>query len=145
LEVRVLSPASIQLLSEPSIPGEDRACFALELAGHRRVMRVVVLIVWLTAVVFVSGCGGGDDDEGSGGYPADAVSNFMASCEPSAVESSQGALTAEEARTMCRCVIDDLQQTLPLDEFLEYDERAREDPSDPPTEVTDALEKCSGA
>jgi hypothetical protein len=104
-----------------------------------------LLAFMLAAVLIASGCGGGDDDEGGGGYPAEAVSNFMASCEPSAVEGSEGALTAEEARTICRCVIDDLQQTLSLDEFLEYDERAREDASDPPAEVTDALEKCSRA
>jgi hypothetical protein len=46
---------------------------------------------------------------------------------------------------MCRCVIDELEQTLPLDKSLEYDERARQDPSDPPEEVTDALENCAEA
>jgi hypothetical protein len=66
----------------------------------------------------------------------------MASCEPAAVESSQGDLTDAEARSVCRCVIDELQQTLPLDEFTEYDARADEQGVDPPDEVTEALGKC---
>ena len=106
-------------------------------------MRVFLLAVALMAAPLASGCGGGDDE--GDGYPAEVVSSFMASCEPSAVESSQGALTAEEARTTCRCVIDELQQTLSLDEFREFDERAREEAADPPPEVTAALEKCSDA
>jgi hypothetical protein len=64
------------------------------------VCRLTLLTLSLAAVLIPLGCGGGDDDEGDEGYPAEVVSNFMASCEPSAVESSQGALTAEEARTM---------------------------------------------
>ena len=108
------------------------------------VRRLTLLALSLAAVLIASGCGGGDNGEGDEGYPAEVVSNFMATCEPSAVENSQGALTAEEARTMCRCVIDDLQETLSLEGFREYDARVREqgEDVDPPSEVTEAVEKC---
>ena len=109
------------------------------------VRRLTVLARSLAAVLITLGCGGGDDGEADVGYPAEAVSNFMASCEPSAVENSQGALTAEEARTMCRCVIDELQETLSVERFREYDARVREqgEDIDPPSEVTEALENCT--
>jgi hypothetical protein len=108
-----------------------------------RFRRLALIALSLVAVLVGSACGGGGNGEGGEGYPDDAVSNFMASCEPSAVESSQGALTAEEARNVCRCVIDELQQTLPFEDFREYDARADERPADPPAEVTAALENCT--
>jgi hypothetical protein len=48
------------------------------------VRRLTLLTLSLAAVLIPLGCGGGDDDEGDEGYPAEVVSNFMASCEPSA-------------------------------------------------------------
>jgi hypothetical protein len=103
----------------------------------------VLLAALLTAVLIAAGCGGGDDADEGDGYPADVVSNFMASCEPSAVESSQGGLTAEDAREICRCVVDELQQTLPLDDFREYEARLREGDAEPQAEVTEALGTCT--
>ena len=67
----------------------------------------------------------------------------MASCEPSALETSQGALTAEDAREICRCVVDELQQTLPLEDFREYEARLREGDGEPLDEVTAALGTCT--
>ena len=68
----------------------------------------------------------------------------METCPPSTVESSQGALTPEEARTWCRCVINELEETLSFEGFREYDARVREQgvDVDPPSEVTEAAEKC---
>ena len=103
-------------------------------------MAVRLILLALALVFLALACGGGDDAEG---YPDEVVSNFMASCEPAAVESSQGELTAEEARTQCRCVIDELQETLSLEEFREVDARAREEGFDPPDEVSQALDKCT--
>ena len=108
------------------------------------VRRLTLLALTLAAVLAAFGCAGGDDGEGDEGYPAEVVSNFMSSCESAAVESSQGALTAEEARTRCRCVIDEVQETLPLDEFRDYEARAREQEVDPPPELTEAVENCGG-
>jgi hypothetical protein len=104
--------------------------------------RVTLLVLSLAALLTALGCGGGDDGEGGDGYPAEVVSNFMTSCEPSAVESSQGELTAEEARSVCRCAIDELQETLSLEEFRQFDARADAPGVDSPDEVTDALENC---
>jgi hypothetical protein len=39
-------------------------------------------------------------------------------------------------------VIDELQETLSLEEFREYDARAEQE-VDPPNEATEALEKCT--
>jgi hypothetical protein len=109
------------------------------------VRRLTVLTVSLAAVLIPLGCAGGDNGEEGEGYPEDVVSNFMASCESSAVESSQ--LTAEEARTMCRCVIDEVQETLPLEAFREFDARVREqgEEADPPRELSEALETCDAS
>jgi len=107
-------------------------------------MARVRLAVLFAIVLIAAGCVGGDgDDEGDDGYPDDVVSNFMASCEPSAVESSQGALNAEDAREICRCVVDELQQTLPLEDLSEYEARLREGDGEPPDEVTAALGTCT--
>jgi hypothetical protein len=106
------------------------------------VLRLTLLALSLAALPIAFGCGGDGNGEGGAGYPAEVVSNFMSSCEPSAVESSQGELTAEEARSVCRCMIDELEETLLLEEFREFDARADEQGFDPPDEVTDALEKC---
>jgi hypothetical protein len=117
--------------------------FTPELNGQERIMVAALLAVLLTAGLIAAGCGGGDGGDDGDGYPADVVSNFLASCEPSAVESSQGALTAEDAREICRCVVDELQQTLPLDDFREYEARLREGEAEPPDEVTEALGTCT--
>ena len=108
------------------------------------VRRLTVLALSLAAMLIALGCGGGDNGEGDEGYPDEAVSNFMETCPPSTVESSQGALTPEEARTWCRCVINELEETLSFEGFREYDARVREQgvDVDPPSEVTEAAEKC---
>ena len=109
------------------------------------VSRLTFLALSLAAVLIALGCGGGDDGEGGDeGYPDEAVSNFMETCPPSTVESAQGALTPEEARTWCRCVINELEETLSFEGFREYDARVREQGPevDPPSEVTEAAEKC---
>jgi hypothetical protein len=60
----------------------------------------------LATVASLPGCGGG-----SHSYPSAAVDTFMASCiaQPNATESG------------CRCVLDQLEKTMPYSEFKRVD------------------------
>jgi hypothetical protein len=107
-------------------------------------LRLALLLALALAALRCGGGGGENGGEGNDGYPTDVVENFMGACEPSAVQEANGALTAEEARSMCRCIVDELQETLPLDEFVEYDARADEPGTTPPPEATAAVETCTG-
>ena len=70
---------------------------------RRTIVGVVVLVA---IVVFVAGCGGGSHK-----YPSDAVATFMGSC------------TAQRGATesTCRCVLDQLEKTMPYSQFKRVD------------------------
>ena len=59
------------------------------------------------------------------------IDNFTGSCE-----------SAGSSATFCGCVIDALQQDVPYDRFVEIDQQLAEDPSNIPSELTDAAEGC---
>ncbi len=71
------------------------------------------------------------DDSGDAAYPQEVIDNFTDSCE-----------SAGSSSTFCDCVIDALQQNVPYDRFVEIDQQLAEDPSNIPTELTDAAEGC---
>jgi hypothetical protein len=59
---------------------------------------------------------------------------FVASCHQGGV-----------AEDHCRCAIDKIAATLPLDAFVAYEQAVLADPStDPPRQVTAALHACAG-
>lgn len=94
-------------------------------------IRAVAAIAIAGAALAVAGCGGGDDE----GYPQEAVDNFMQSCtaQPN---------TTEEA---CGCVVDELEKTMPYEEFKRTDTAIRQQkgPSDESTrKLTAAVQTC---
>lgn len=59
---------------------------------------------------------------------------FVASCH-------EGGIAADH----CRCAIDKIAATLPLDAFVAYEQALLEDPATtPPRQVTSALHACAG-
>ncbi len=71
------------------------------------------------------------DDSGADAYPQEVIDNFTGSCE-----------SAGSSATFCGCVIDALQRDVPYDRFVEIDQQLAEDPSNIPSELTDAAEGC---
>ena len=77
-------------------------------------------------------------DTGGGGgeeYPQNAINNFLESC------------TAQEGATQseCQCAIDQIQQEIPYDEFVEIDTALREGRDPPPgsqEKITEAIREC---
>jgi hypothetical protein len=74
----------------------------------RRLLALGVLALALVA------CGGDDDKEG---YPEESVDAFVSECR----KAQKG--TTEEA---CRCVIEQLQKTMPYEEFKRADAALKE-------------------
>jgi hypothetical protein len=86
-----------------------------------RLMQLLVLAVLLSA------CDQGD------GYPSEVVQNFMNAC-------TQGG-GSDKA---CTCVIERLQDEMPLDEFVEFEAQVNAG-EELPSEVTDIIESCRSA
>jgi ABC-type glycerol-3-phosphate transport system substrate-binding protein len=116
----------------------------------RRVSRRLALTA-LVAALLLAGCGsdGGDKTtpKGFGGssttsetasaskYPAPVVQNFMKSCTAQA-----GATTS-----YCRCTIEELQRTLPYDDFKSADaaiQKGGKAPSKARAAINAAIKKC---
>ena len=77
----------------------------------------------------------GGDGAGGDDYPQFAIDNFMNSC------------TAQEGATQseCRCAINQIQQEIPYDEFVEIDTAIREGRDPPPgsqEKITEAIREC---
>ncbi|TMM28556.1 MAG: hypothetical protein E6F93_11410 [Actinobacteria bacterium] len=94
-----------------------------------RAVGAVVLLVAL--VMIVAGCGGG-----SRKYPSDAVATFMESC------------TAQRGATesRCRCVLDQLEKTMPYSDFKRVDVEFRTRfglSADERRKLVDAIAACS--
>jgi len=90
------------------------------------------LIALAGATLFLAGACGGDDEPSS--YNDDVKDDFMSQCVAGA---------GDEARDVCQCTYDALVDNMPFEEFKEYDEKLRDDPSTPlPAEVTDAMTAC---
>jgi hypothetical protein len=108
-------------------------------------MKNLALLAGVCLTLALAACGGEEDSADSGAdnqYPSELVAEFMAGCESSAIESSGGLLTEEQARSYCRCGIDEIQKSLPIDEFEAWN--TDPDAADPP-EVSRAIEKCMSA
>ena len=96
-------------------------------------MRPLAILIALVLSLGVAACGG--DGGGEDGYPNEAVSNFMNSCT-----AQQGATEAA-----CRCVIDELERTMPFEEFEETDKALREKrrpAASSQQKLTRAVQKC---
>lgn len=101
-------------------------------------LRVSAAGLFAALALLAAGCGGEDE-----GYSAEVESNFMEQCVPSALESGKGALSEAKAREYCQCGYDEIEATVPYEEFAEYDEKAREDPSTPlPPKMKAVIERC---
>jgi hypothetical protein len=86
------------------------------------------------AAAFAAGCGGGGSD-----YPDEAVQSFMRTCEAQA-----GA-----TESSCRCVLDNLQETMSYEEFKRVDTAIRiggadEIPEDSREKFIEAVSDCRG-
>lgn len=93
------------------------------------------LIALAGATLFLAGACGGDDEPT--GYTDEMRSDFMSQCT---------AGVGEDAGDMCECTYDALTENMPFEEFRDYDEALRDDPSAPmPAEVTDAMTECATA
>jgi len=91
------------------------------------------LIALAGATLFLASACGGDDEPSS--YTDEMRSDFMSECTAGA---------GDGAEDVCGCTYDALVDTMPFDEFREYDEAIRDDPSTPlPAVVTDAMTECA--
>jgi hypothetical protein len=61
----------------------------------------------------LAGCGGGDGDDG---YPEEARSNFVRSCDAQ----------PNASKDVCECALDELERTVPYKEFKAADDAIRE-------------------
>jgi hypothetical protein len=91
-------------------------------------------IVLVLALAGAAGCGGGGREE----YSADAEQAFMSSCtaEPKATQ------------TYCRCVLDNLEESMSFDEFKRVDAAIRVGgvdaiPEDSKEKFIDAVSACT--
>jgi nitrous oxide reductase accessory protein NosL len=118
----------------------------------RRMSRRLALLA-LAAALLLAGCGGDGGDKaapkGFGGssttsetasanaskYPAPVVQNFMKSC------TAQPGATA----SYCRCTVEELQRTLPYDEFKSADaaiQKGGKAPAKARAAIAAAIKKC---
>lgn len=81
----------------------------MQLTGSLRRAKPVVPLVAALALV---GCGGGDEPRYS--YPEEARKNFLTGCSTGASEGQ------------CECLLGELQETVPFEEFEELDTTIRE-------------------
>jgi hypothetical protein len=77
--------------------------------------------------------GGGDasqpDTSDGEGYPDQVRRNFMNACA-----AQPGATQAQ-----CECTFDEISKTVPVEEFVAYDQAARQDPATPPPSWIEAV------
>lgn len=67
------------------------------------------------------------------GYPDQVRRNFMNAC------AAQGATEAQ-----CECTFDEIAQTVPVEDFVAYDQAARQDPATPPPSwIETAIAACT--
>jgi hypothetical protein len=80
---------------------------------------------------------GGDADQSEapdGNYPDQVRRNFLNACA-----AQPGATPAQ-----CECTFDEISRTVPVEEFVAYDQAARQDPATPPPSwVEAAVTACS--
>ena len=96
-------------------------------------MRRMLIALAGATLLLASACGG-DDDEG---YTDEMRSTFMSQCTGGA---------GSDAEDMCGCTYDALVETMPFEDFKEYDDAVRDDPSAAlPAEVTAAMTDCATA
>ena len=102
------------------------------MGSHGGVPMTRPILLGLLAAGALVGCGGGDEDEG---YPAEARTNFVRSCDAQPNASKQ----------VCECALDELERTVPYKEFKAADDAIRE--GDQPKQATSdkltaAVEGC---
>lgn len=91
------------------------------------------LIALAGATLFLAAACGGDDEPT--GYTDEMRDDFMSQCT---------AGVGDDARDMCECTYTALTENMPFEEFREYDEALRDDPSAPiPDDVTNAMTECA--
>jgi hypothetical protein len=94
-----------------------------------------VLLAGFTAALVLAACGGED----AGGYSPEVEETFIEGC----LANSGDGLTDAKAREFCQCAYDDVEATVPFEEFEEYDAKTREDPNTPlPPRINAVLERC---
>lgn len=93
--------------------------------------------VSLLAAAALAGCGGGggSGEEDDGGYPQEARTNFVRSCDAQ----------PNASRDVCECALDELERTVSYAEFKAADDAIRrgDDPARKTSEkLTAAVEGC---
>ena len=78
-------------------------------------LTVSVALVILVGAGCGSSSGGGDT-----AYSAEAISNFMGSCQRSA---AGGPLRSEQVADYCSCVLKKLEKTMPYEDFVALNNR----------------------
>ena len=92
------------------------------------------LLLGLVAAGALAGCGGGDDG-GEERYPQEARTNFVRSCDAQ----------PNASREVCECALEELERTLPYDDFKAADDaiRAGDQPEKETSDkLTAAVEGC---
>ena len=77
-------------------------------------MRLRHLLLGLLATGAIAGCG--SEDEGAARYPEQARTEFVEACDAQ----------PNAARSVCECALEELERTMPYEEFKAADEAIRE-------------------
>lgn len=88
------------------------------------------LVLGLVSAGALAGCGGGDGggDGGEKRYPQEARTNFVRSCDAQ----------PNAGRKVCECALEELERTLPYEDFKAADAAIREG-EQPQRETSDKL------
>jgi hypothetical protein len=106
---------------------EDRKWLDLRLGNWNGCAVKLALAFCAIAVFAFSSCDGGDKTRT---YPTDVRENFLSSCEGGGGSPSE-----------CKCMLDEIQKRMDLDEFTRFEERYGAN-GDLPDEIADAAAEC---
>ena len=102
-------------------------------------MRALAALTAAAITLAAAACGSSEDE----GYSPQVEESFTTECVKSATAGGDGEFTEQEAQSYCKCTYDEIEATVPFDQFAEYDEKAREDENTPlPPKMNAAVEKC---
>ena len=95
-------------------------------------MRPVLPVLLLVAVLGLTGCSGGTDEDAAPvrtpapaatGFTQEVRGNFLESCIENATNTANGAATAEQLTRTCECILGKVEQEYSEPEFADFEKR----------------------